>query len=209
MSSVGGFVFSKNTWFWNAGRKETILNRVVRLRPFLLRFGSSGPRNQNVMPLLTKSRAHHAHRRWNLSYNLRTRAPLNRRDFQRLADIRAKEAGVLAKSRNEQGAYYFAGMAIECALKACIAKKTKRHDFPPRNADKLYSHVLSFLLKESGLEAQLDADIKAKSALGINWGVAKGWDVECRYKTSGLEGKDMYNAISGPDGVLTWLKQRW
>ena len=134
---------------------------------------------------------------------------MNRRDFQRLADVRLKEAGVLARNKNEQGAYYFAGMAIECALKACIAKRTKRHDFPARNSEKLYSHVLSFLLKESGFETQLDSDMKTNIALGINWGVVKGWDVESRYRSSGLKGTDMFSAISGPDGVLTWIKQRW
>jgi hypothetical protein len=41
--------------------------------------------------------------------------PLKRKDFHRLADLRAKEAGVLAKSRNEAGAYYLAGYAVECA----------------------------------------------------------------------------------------------
>jgi hypothetical protein len=53
-----------------------------------------------------------------------------RRDFQVLAEMRAQEAGVLAKNGNEEGAYYLGGIAIECALKACIAKRTKRHDFP-------------------------------------------------------------------------------
>jgi len=59
-----------------------------------------------------------------------------RKDFQRLAELRAKEAATLAKTGNQQGAYYLAGFAVECALKACIAKKTRRHDFP---ADKDYA----------------------------------------------------------------------
>ena len=56
---------------------------------------------------------------------------MTRKDFQLLAELRANEAAILAHNGNEQGAYYLAGMAIECALKACIAKKTKRHAFPP------------------------------------------------------------------------------
>src|SRR6266704_2273860 len=72
-----------------------------------------------------------------------------RRDFQRLAELRAKEAAALAKSRNQQGAYYLGGFAIECALKACIAKKTRRHDFPADKtyAGKVYTHDLNELLK--------------------------------------------------------------
>ena len=56
---------------------------------------------------------------------------LTRRDFQRLAKLRAAEAGALVRSRKEIGAYYLAGYAVECALKACVAKATKRHEFPP------------------------------------------------------------------------------
>jgi hypothetical protein len=55
----------------------------------------------------------------------------NQRDFQRLAKLRAAEAGALVRSRKEIGAYYLAGYAVECALKACVAKATKRHEFPP------------------------------------------------------------------------------
>src|SRR5438094_3909647 len=37
---------------------------------------------------------------------------------------------MLAKNGKKMGAFYLGGLAIECALKACIAKKTKRYDFP-------------------------------------------------------------------------------
>jgi len=66
--------------------------------------------------------------------------PLTRRDFQVLAGLRAEEAAILVRNRKHQGAYYLGGYAVECALKARIAKKTKRHEFPPKNADKFYSH---------------------------------------------------------------------
>jgi len=55
----------------------------------------------------------------------------NRRDFQRLARMRLGEARVLIRHRNFEGAYYLTGLAVECAVKACIAKNKKRHDFPP------------------------------------------------------------------------------
>jgi hypothetical protein len=45
-----------------------------------------------------------------------------RRDFRTLAELRAEEARVLLRSRRQLGAYYLAGYAVECALKACIAK---------------------------------------------------------------------------------------
>jgi hypothetical protein len=71
-----------------------------------------------------------------------TDIPIYRRDFKALADLRAEEAGILLAERKTQGAYYLAGYAVECALKACIAKKTKRFEFPPKKAyvEKAYSH---------------------------------------------------------------------
>ena len=134
-----------------------------------------------------------------------------RRDFQRLAELRAKEAAVLAKTRNQQGAYYLGGFAIECALKACIAKKTRRYDFPADKnyAGKVYTHDLSELLKLADLSAQLDKDIRTQPGLATNWGVVKGWTVGCRYETTGLNGKDMTAAVSSSNGVLQWIKMYW
>lgn len=137
--------------------------------------------------------------------------PLTRRDFQVLADLRAKEAGILVKGRKEQGAYYLGGYAVECALKACIAKKTKRHQFPPDReyVGKVYSHNLTGLLKEAGLEKQLEQDMKNSRKLARNWVVVKGWNESARYLSSGLKGKDLYTAVTDADGVLLWIKQRW
>ncbi len=136
---------------------------------------------------------------------------MTRKDFQLLAELRAKEAAVLASNGKQQGAYYLAGMAIECALKACIAKKTRRHEFPPdrQYTERAYSHELTQLLKLAGLKDQLEEDIKGRQGLAVNWGVVQNWKVGSRYETSGLKGKDMYTTLTGPDGVLTWIRQRW
>jgi HEPN domain-containing protein len=87
-----------------------------------------------------------------------------RKDFQRLAELRANEAASLAKTGKQQGAFYLGGFAIECALKACIAKKTRRHDFPTdaKYAGKVYTHNLEELLKLAQLETELDREIRAK-----------------------------------------------
>jgi HEPN domain-containing protein len=55
---------------------------------------------------------------------------LKRRDLRELALLRLKEAQVLFANGCWSGAYYLAGYAVECALKACIAKGTERHEFP-------------------------------------------------------------------------------
>ena len=137
--------------------------------------------------------------------------PLTRRDFQRLAGLRAKEAGNLARNRCEEGAYYLAGYAVECALKACIAKKTRRHEFPPDwvYVKSLYVHDLESLLKKADLKEHLDEDIKKNKALNLNWFAVKDWNESKRYETSGLKGKVLYEAVTGSDGGLPWIKQRW
>ena len=103
------------------------------------------------------------------------------------------------------------GYAIECALKACIAKESRRYEFPPKidYIRKVYTHNLEELLRLAGLEKQLEADSKINPELGINWGVVKGWNEETRYTTSALNGKDLHHAITGSNGVLPWIKLRW
>ena len=134
-----------------------------------------------------------------------------RLDFQALAEIRAKEAEVLAANGNEQGAYYLAGFAIECALKACIAKKMKRHDFPlaPKEAEKVYKHDLGSLLELADLKGRLEKAMKRSKALALNWVVVKNWKVDSRYETAGLKGTDMVVAVNSADGVLQWIRRRW
>jgi HEPN domain-containing protein len=134
-----------------------------------------------------------------------------RKDFQRLAELRAKEAATLARTGNQQGAYYLAGFAVECALKACIAKKTRRHDFPADKdyASKVYSHNLDQLLKLAHLEAQLDIDMKSRPQLAKNWDLVRRWKVDSRYETSRLRGRDLTHAVNSPDGVLQWIKLHW
>jgi len=137
--------------------------------------------------------------------------PLTRKDFQRLADLRAREAGALLRTRNPIGSYYLAGYAVECALKACIAKRTRRHEFPAK-ADyvrRLYTHDLEDLLRLAALEDQLKDDMSRNGSLAKNWLIVKGWSEESRYESSGLNGKDLHSAVAGPDGVLLWIKQRW
>jgi len=136
---------------------------------------------------------------------------LSRKDFQRLAELRAREAGALARSRNQQGAYYLAGYAVECALKACIAKKTKRHEFPPDRAftNKIYTHDLRVLMKEAGLQGELEKDMQANQALAVNWNTVQIWTEESRYVTNGLNGKDLHLAVVGAHGVLPWITKHW
>ncbi len=80
---------------------------------------------------------------------------MNRDDFQKLAELRLKDGKALLDADRFQGSYYLVGYAVECALKACIARQTKQYDFPAKNADKLYTHDLNTLLKSAGLEMNM------------------------------------------------------
>jgi len=115
------------------------------------------------------------------------------------------------RSGNLQGSYYLTGLAVECAVKACIAKNTKRHDFPPSpNATKdIYTHDLVKLMGAARLQATLDADMRVSSSLNRNWAVVKDWNINSRYLTKGMNARDLYKAVAGKDGVMQWLRQRW
>jgi HEPN domain-containing protein len=134
-----------------------------------------------------------------------------RLEFQRLARMRLKDARVLMKAGNVEGAYYLTGLAVECAIKACIARNTQRYDFPPnQNAIKdIYTHNLTTLIKAAKLQVALDAARQSSILFKNRWDVVKDWDVISRYATSGLNARDLYKAVTGRNGVMQWLRQRW
>jgi hypothetical protein len=66
---------------------------------------------------------------------------MNRKDLQALSQLRAREARYLLKGGHLSGAYYLLGYSVECALKACIAKRVQRYDFPDKQlAQEVYTH---------------------------------------------------------------------
>jgi len=138
---------------------------------------------------------------------------MNREIFQELALIRQKESEALLKGGCWSGAYYLCGYTIECALKSCISKKTKEHDFPPPRStiEKYYTHNLKLLMESAGIDVQLKQDMKNDKELEVNWYTITAWNESCRYeKHNDYEAKDLYLAVNDPNhGVLKWLKQHW
>ena len=138
---------------------------------------------------------------------------MNRYDLQRIARARVKEAKVLIDNGQFSGAYYLLGYAVECALKACIAKRTKRYDFPDRKlANDSHTHDLARLLIAAGLKRQFDADSMDNPRLASNWTIVKDWSSEVRYNIdiSGSRAREMYSAVNDRSmGMLTWLKKWW
>ena len=106
-----------------------------------------------------------------------------------------------------------AGYALECGLKACIAKLTNQDDFPRdrKFVEDCYTHNLEKLLKAAGLKPALHADTLANPTFAGYWGVARDWRETSRYEQkTQFEAQQLYDAITNnPDGVLPWIRIRW
>jgi HEPN domain-containing protein len=138
---------------------------------------------------------------------------MNRLDFQRISDIRIDEAKALLDAGHYPGAYYLVGYAIECALKACVAKRVQQYDFPDRKvANEAFTHDLGRLVKVAGLGANFEEDRKNDAALEVNWAVVKDWDESSRYDVEITEAQasNLFSACTEqPSGILAWVKKRW
>jgi HEPN domain-containing protein len=137
---------------------------------------------------------------------------VNRVDLQRLAIERINDAKVLLAARHWSAAYYIAGYAVECSLKACIAKLMKSEEFPDKTfAEKCWTHNLQQLLGLAGLKADLDASMRDDADLAQSWNVVKDWTEASRYvRTAKENAVRLYEKITDRrHGVMTWLKQRW
>jgi HEPN domain-containing protein len=138
---------------------------------------------------------------------------MNRLELQQLAEDRIADAAALLTAGRWSGAYYMAGYAVECGLKACIAKLTKEYDFPRERkyVEECYTHDLEKLLRAAGLSDEMDADKDANPALEVAWEIVTQWREVSRYEQkTQAEAEAMCRAITqDPDGVLSWIRQRW
>ena len=138
-------------------------------------------------------------------------AVLTRKSFQELALTRLDDADVLLRAKRFAAAFYLAGYVVECALKAIIARQTRRHEFPDKNrVNKSYTHKLIKLLEVAEVKAH--RDFGKDSGLDSNWAlVCNKWSEESRYdKVSPTEARDLLSAVSDPNhGVLQWLQRYW
>ncbi len=104
------------------------------------------------------------------------------------------------------------GYAAECALKACIAKLTERHEFPDKKrAEASHTHRLSDLLRVAGLEELLRDTMNEQPQFATNWLIVRNWSEGSRYeRPSKSEAEALLSALQGRKyGVIRWLKKRW
>lgn len=140
-------------------------------------------------------------------------ARLNRKKLQLLAESRLKEAKVLLDSGSWTGAYYLTGLAVECALKACLARAVQHEDFPDKSfVNRAYTHDLQALAQLDGaLWLDLQKDIKADVKLFSNWNTVQQWNDENRYDfVEELQAKSLHDAATEQvSGVMDWIRRRW
>lgn len=137
---------------------------------------------------------------------------MNRSDLKKLATTRLRDAEVLYANGRYAGAYYLAGYAVECALKACIARNVKRGDFPDKETVmRSYTHNLQQLVVAADLSIDLIAQSKSDPNFAANWALTKDWKETSRYQLrKKIEARDLIEAVGDRhSGVLIWLMKYW
>jgi len=137
---------------------------------------------------------------------------MDRKDLRALSRVRLSEARALLKAGLPDGAYYLAGYAVECALKACIAKETRRYEFPEKKrVDASYTHNLKELVRVAELRDELQAAVETDPLFRRYWRLVQLWSEQSRYGRHSPEGsQDLIEAISDRNhGVMKWVKHYW
>lgn len=131
----------------------------------------------------------------------------SRAGFEKLMDLRMKEAKLLLDQKDWDGAYYLVGYAVEFALKIRIIRQLMRSDsFPDKKlAENFYKHELTLLRKLAGLDDEMAKDAAVKA----HWDIVQEWSEQSRYEIGKAEKEatDLYEAIE--TGILPWIKARW
>ena len=123
---------------------------------------------------------------------------MNRADLQKLSNARIREAKILFDAGEHSGAYYLAGYAVECALKACYAKGVRRFEFPDKNVKQVFIHNLIDLVVLAGLKDELLATRQANEKFAAGWDVVCKWTEESRYSSLPMKGdaEEILDAIA-------------
>ena len=125
-----------------------------------------------------------------------------------LADRRSREARTLLDVGHAGGAYYLAGYAIECGLKACIAKQFRSDVIPDWAMGRIKTHKIDELVKIAGLVLELDA-ARRDAVFDDQWEMVITWEPERRYDpdvTRELASQMVAAVGDGENGVLRWIR---
>jgi len=137
---------------------------------------------------------------------------MKRKDWQEKARGYSKSARTLLRERDHSSAYYLSGIAVECALKAKIAKRFRAGEIPnDKLVRKIYTHDLTELVGLAQLDDALAANERADLAFRALWNTVKLWNIDSRYKSwTAAEATEMVEAATKRrSGVLAWIKRYW
>ena len=140
---------------------------------------------------------------------------MNRTQWQQFAERWLVDAQALLDQHRWSAAYYVAGYAVECGLKACVLARVAAVPeviFESRKfSENCWTHNILELVKLADLETTRVADIAVNLVLAKNWLVVNNWNEKSRYQTtSHQKAKKLYAAITDkPDGVMQWIRVRW
>ena len=135
-----------------------------------------------------------------------------------VAQARRKERVLEAKALLDaglwSGAYYLAGYAVECGLKACVlayVEETGAIFQEKKFSERCFTHDVEELLKLASLESVLGPDLSRDPILSVNWTTVKAWSEAARYRTwAEPEARGLFEAVANPNtGVLPWIRARW
>ena len=145
---------------------------------------------------------------------------MTRQDFRDLAEARSADAAALLAAGRWAGAYYLAGYAVECGLKACVMKRVGeeeggmlfvvggRNGFQQKHC---LTHKLVDLVVGAGLEDERVAKEKSDAEFAVNWQTVSRWSEKTRYQDrSEGDARAVYNALTElKHGVLPWIQHFW
>ena len=140
---------------------------------------------------------------------------MNRADWQQLAEERMEDAAILLANDRWPAAYYLAGYAVECGLKACILAYVEQNPdviFRERRfSERCWTHDIDALVSIANLDAVRVAEAMANPLFDNNWNTAKDWREADRYNgRNEVEARGLYAAISDPtNGVMQWIRKHW
>ncbi|MFB7720170.1 hypothetical protein [Nocardia sp. NPDC056100] len=133
-------------------------------------------------------------------------------DMCTVAQRRLDEAKALLAAQQWSGAYYLAGYAVECGLKAVISKDFAKYQIPDKDLmNKVYTHKLDELFKLADLQTKFTQERGRDSTLDRYWTIVKVWSESSRYETHPEQlARDMVTAVEDSgSGVLQWIQKQW
>jgi HEPN domain-containing protein len=135
----------------------------------------------------------------------------NRRELQKLACLRLREAEALFAAGCYDGCAYLCGYVVELALKAAICATLGVDDYPEERLKRAFS---THNLEDLKLLAGMDQAFTLSATRLANWSVASKWKPERRYEPEGsydqTAAQEVLEAVRAyPDGVLACISSHW